>query len=494
MKLNRNLILAIVLLIGSNSILGQDEVKERSAYVNKVTYSYLRTKVYADDETYSMYSYPEEFTYTFENTVPVNLRMSIYIPKSDYIQKIFFVDEIQNAISALRLTKKPAKKPKIDFIIKNGELIKRGEKGFVESEKQGDRRKIIESDAKTVRSSKSLRSATSPTDWIVDSFMRAPVILSYGLSDAKLAERVAYIETEAFSVWTSDIKTIEAGDVNMEAFRWDSFSNRAGISRTVDDEVYYVLENVLEDGSIEILDVTTWGLNMYLDALVMDTNVNGNSISETVLSNMNVKTAHFIVSDPVCTYYSLDAVKEGKGLKGLKAFWDYECSGGVIAYAEGDNVHGTIEANKPTTITWQPVSAQPSIDKLVAGKKYYEKIVWYIPSFEKEENYSIGRGYPVFYVSRGPITFTEDFPLKQPSNEGLVYSDDKVSIVKEGDKIIVSDKNGSVVTSIELYDLNGKLINSVAGASIPVPCVSCKQVYLIKATIGGKVVTQLIVL
>ena len=195
---------AVVLISGAVMI-----AQDRSATVTQINYFSLvgiRTSPTVD----VMGSDPEKFGFTFTNTQPINVRMAIYIPYSEYAQSIFPPLTPQEAAIAESSGLRSAEDTKVigaDFIRiiddKGLKIIRRDEKGFVEPKRQQEDTIQVTSDNDTDSSSSAFRSYTSPSSSPYVWEMSDPMLLQSG-TDGRLDDKIAEINDTYFAVWRSD--------------------------------------------------------------------------------------------------------------------------------------------------------------------------------------------------------------------------------------------------------------------------------------------------
>ena len=460
------LFLSIILLAGNCSMVSG---QERSAKVTKVEETIMGAYVPTAWGTHLVFSMPEKIIYAFDNTAPVNLRMQIYIPQCEYAQTIYPLTsaELKDRDDALNTL---AKAPEL-----KAARIKPADSSVPVREMKNTPPVSI------LKSSSAL---------VTEELERLPV--GYGMDDATLAANKLTLQSAYFSVWTSETKHIDAGTGNEVFFQWNRATNRDGKVLPISDDMYCVLKDA-DTGTI--LDIVRLGIMPdFAFALInnspMVVPAGSTSVTDSIFSGRDLKMAYFIVSDVItCDYVDGDAARAG--LRALRDFYNSNDGCGVgtaVAYAYNENVQGSAKALTVSNITWTPVAygAQTTLN----GTYYVIRIFYF--SFDKDD-WTMGTGYPLLAAGIDRTTFN-NFPLKAPTGiEGTVYTDDKVLIMKDGSRVTVTDRNGNPASSIALYDLSGRLVNSVSASSIPIPC-SCNQVYLIRVVIGGKSVTQLVVL
>ena len=431
-----------------------------------------------------MAAYPEKLGFTFTNTKPINVRMAIYIPDCDYAQSIFpLTDEEIAQRDAYSSLFKSNKTIGVNFMRNDNQIIRSGEEGFAELEKQ-EANKIqatIENDNKNFSSL--LRASSSPYEWGMSDLH---MVIQDG-TDGQLDDNIAQLKATAFTIWRSDwqddsdfkiatdiapptlpLQHFEPG-TNTAFFQYYGYSNRKGdggkkIERNVYDEIYFVLENA---DTNEILAIAFGGFDGAADYRLLSREINSDYVTESAINTENEKEVYFIVTDGTCDYTTIEAAKK---LQTLFDDYDRNCANGVVAYAVKDNVQGELKALEPSDITWKLTAnigtRNPNLFKDSNGKyyldgTYYLKSVNY-KSFD-DKDLTMGTGRPFFSFDLKPITFNH-FPLLMPKSDDFAAGIKKVKT--EEVKVVWKDNipymviNGQELKA-DIYDLTGKKVRII---------------------------------
>lgn len=456
--------------------------QDRSAYVTKFEYANTTMEIAVGSDIGNLYSYPTKNIYTFSNEQPVNLKLSVWIPGSDYAFKLFGLAKEHVSIETLNT-----------HFVHPEEFLLYTNKPYVKLLRKFGHKLGINAVPDIIKNNLSipLRSTTSFIEITSPPKFIPPVLIHNGRSDNVLNERIGWLEEdEALPVWTSDIRSFEAGEGHVTDFIWDGYSNRDEIRRLIEDSsAIYVLEDADTDDKLDISYLATYAFYEYANRTI-GTDI----ISENWVATADMPIiAHFILKDPFCNFAPYDALRGG--VQGIMDFLNFECSigNGVIAYAttgheavEGvaaatqKTFEGTIVANQVSSMVWQPVpgSNHTELTKLSPGKYYVMTILWH--SLNPEE-YTVGKGTPLLGAYLDEMVLTEDFPLKT-NNSIETLPTSEFTVVWEGDTPYFIVNNQKI--KAEVHNLSGQKVQTVESA----------QLYIVSAhTEDGRSYTQVVV-
>ena len=447
------MMMVTVALFSSATVSAQN----RSADVSEVKFADTVVRLTADSGAINLQEYPIKETYTFSNAKHVNVRLSVWIPGSDYAYEIFGINANQATNTNINTIAIDAVQDRITAVNPNGIL----------------------------RATPSLITVTPPA------FRDPPEIFS-GQSDSDLDLYIGILNGKnSIPIWTSDIQSFDAGTDNVAEFIWDGYSNRDGIRRLAEDQsAFYVLEDADTGAMLNVLYYATFAISAAGTRAV-----DSNEVSENMVASRNMPIiAQFILSDGHCNFLPYGALDGG--VQGVMDFLNSECflGDGVLAYATTGNsaidgvaaatqktFDATIKANEVSSFTWQPVpgSHHSDLKVLPAGTYYIMTVIW--QSLDPDE-YVVGQGTPLFFALWDQRVFPQDMVLGKISTGMENPAVNEVTVIWKDDAPYFA-VNGQEIKA-EVYDLTGKKVQIVENSKF----------YIVQArTAEGRTYAQIVI-
>ena len=461
--------------------------QNRSADVSEVKFADTVVRLTVGPDTGGLESYPIREIFTFSNTKHVNLRLSVWIPGSDYAYKVFGINGNQASKSSML---KSMVNPSSDIV--NSQLTIN--RPYLKTLRSSNQAMGFDAVKSMVANNQNgiLRSSSSTS-----SAFRDPPFVFGPQSDSDLNFRIGLLnDNNALPIWTSDIQSVDPGTGNIAEFVWDGYSNRNGIRRLAQDQsAFYVLEDADTGAILHILYLATFAIDAYGNRTI-----DANGISENMAATRDMPViAQYILTDWHCNFLPYDALNGGP--QGMMEFLNGtdgtngECVCGVLAYATtgNDAVDGvaaatqktfdaTIKADEVSSYTWTPVPGPNSnLKKLSAGTTYYILTVLWNQDSLNPNNYVVGQGTPIFYGFWDQKTLTQDMVLGAPTGIDN-HAVEEVTVIWKGDTPYF-EVNGQELKA-EVYDLTGKKVQVVENSKF----------YIVQArTEDGKKYAQIVI-